>query len=165
MVGKNKIFRTSDFGYYIPDVDATIDRYNEAIKKLQRIIAEQKDIINQKEREKEKAMNEIQRMHLQMSALEVPDMATVQESLILNQFKNRKKTPEQIQEEEKEEQIESPKSKKELLESIEEELSNTISVVQEEETSNSELNTNTESLLEEIEEEEEDDGDAFKIIV
>lgn len=165
MVGKNKIFRTSDFGYYIPDVDATIDRYNEAIKKLQRIIAEQKDIINQKEREKEKAMNEIQRMHLQMSALEVPDMATVQESLILNQFKNRKKTPEQIQEEEKEEQIESPKSKKELLESIEEELSNTISVVQEEETSNSELNTNTESLLEEIEEEEDDDGNVFKIIV
>lgn len=165
MVGKNKIFRTSDFGYYIPDVDATIDRYNEAIKKLQRIIAEQKDIINQKEREKEKAMNEIQRMHLQMSALEVPDMATVQESLILNQFKNRKKTPEQIQEEEKEEQIESPKSKKELLESIEEELSKTISVVQEEETSNSELNTNTESLLEEIEEEEDDDGNVFKIIV
>lgn len=165
MVGKNKIFRTSDFGYYIPDVDATIDRYNEAIKKLQRIIAEQKDIINQKEREKEKAMNEIQRMHLQMSALEVPDMATVQESLILNQFKNRKKTPEQIQEEEKEEQIESPRSKKELLESIEKELSNTISVVQEEETSNSELNTNTESLLEEIEEEEDDDGNVFKIIV
>jgi len=163
MAGKNKIFRTSDFGYYIPDVDATIDRYNEAIKKLQRIIAEQKDIINQKEREKEKAMNEIQRMHLQMSALEVPDMATVQESLILNQFKNRKKTPEQIQEEE--EQIESPRSKKELLESIEKELSNTISVVQEEETSNSELNTNTESLLEETEEEEEDDGNVFKIIV
>lgn len=180
MAGKNKIFRTADFGYYIPDVDETIQRYNAAIKKLQGIVSEQNDIINKKEREIEKGLQEIRRLHLEMSLLEVPDMATAQEYLVLNTFKNRKgENPEQQNidiEKEQETYNEGNVNKKALLESIEEELNISQSSKSEEfdmseslenlkKNLNINLNKKDKEKHEDDDDDDDDDDDVFKIIV
>jgi hypothetical protein len=76
----------------MPDVEKAIERYNDVIGKLKDTINTLQDQLRKKEKDLNDAINEIKRMNIEMSVMEVPDLATSQEHMILTEFKNRKET-------------------------------------------------------------------------
>lgn len=84
---KNKIFRTSrPFGYYMPDVDATIEKYNMALEEMKATIIDYKDRNKQQEKEIMRLQEELTEMHIQMNNIYVPEMSSTTEHMILDQF-------------------------------------------------------------------------------
>lgn len=84
---KKKIFRTSQpYGYYMPDVDNAIEKYNEALDELKAVIIDQKTKIQQLEADNSKLEHEVKEMTLQMTMTYVPDMAASTEHMIMDQF-------------------------------------------------------------------------------
>lgn len=112
-----KLFPISrPFGYHPDHVNRAILAYNNVIRSKDAKIAEL-------ERTLDLANNEIQRMTLEMSMLEIPDTSEIQEKYLIDKFKehNHKNHPERFPEDtHEEENIEIPEEIKENLDNMSE---------------------------------------------
>lgn len=91
-----KLFKISKpYGYHIPQVDETIARYNKALEDAKKIILKKdedyKIIMNENKKLRETVAElekTVQGLYLEMHMLEIPNMNSVQEQIIIDNFKD-----------------------------------------------------------------------------
>ena len=76
------------WGYYPPEVEEVIEKYEETIGQLNAKLTEK---IRQNAKLKDRIVkleDELRAMHIEMSSLELPDTEEIVESVVLNDFRN-----------------------------------------------------------------------------
>lgn len=87
---KKLLFKISKpYGYYMEEVEEAIHKYDDILKEMENIIAQQQLKISELESENKRLNREVTDMHMQMSMLEIPDSNAITEQVIINQFREK----------------------------------------------------------------------------
>ena len=88
-----KLFRISEpWGYFPQDVEEAVEKYNEMIIQLERIVLEKDARIAEYAKAESRLKEEVSRMKYQMQMLELPSADKAQEYMALEKFKDSKKS-------------------------------------------------------------------------
>lgn len=98
------------FGYYPPDVDSTVDEYENLLKELRRMVDEKDAEIESRDSKIRGLENELRDLHIQFASMELPDVEPEVQKAIFKSFK----TEESGGTSEKEITVSNPNSRKSL---------------------------------------------------
>jgi TolA-binding protein len=88
-----KFQKSKPWGYFPEEVDKRILQYEEMLRRMNDKLAERNHVEIILKKENERLKEELRKMHLQMSSLELPETDDVVAQAVLTEFKNYKCSP------------------------------------------------------------------------
>lgn len=82
-----KMFSMSTPGYYFPEVEDAINDYKKTISDLGELLIKKDSIINSQNDEINRLQNELGELHIQLNAIDVPDITDEEAIEVLSDFK------------------------------------------------------------------------------
>lgn len=81
------MFSMSQPGYYFPEVEEAINDYKKTISDLGELLIKKDSIINSQNDEINRLQNELGELHIQLNAIDVPDITDEEAIEVLSDFK------------------------------------------------------------------------------